>query len=77
MLALKLKSGFSERILLCGGIDYFEDGLTGLRANGGPSLGEEGAHCDRSKHFSLDRSKAEQVLGLELTPFQKTVEDSW
>ena len=75
--ALGLKPGVSERFLLCGGVDYYEDGIHGLRARGESSLGEEGEHCDRSKHFSLDRSKAEEVLKLEFTPFQKTVEDSW
>lgn len=72
-----LKKGVSERFLLCGGVDYFEDGLAGLRARGEKGLGERGAHVVQGKHFSIDRSKAENMLKLEFTPFQKTVEDSW
>ncbi|EXJ55909.1 hypothetical protein A1O7_08840 [Cladophialophora yegresii CBS 114405] len=75
--ALSLDQGINERFLLCGGVDYFEDGLAGLRARGEEGLGEEGAKVDRTKHFSLDRSKAEQVLGLQFTEFHKTVEDTW
>ena len=75
--SLALEKGVSERFLLCGGVDYFEDGLAGLRAKGEKGLGEEGAHCVPGKHFSIDRSKAEEILKLEFTPFQKTVEDSW
>ncbi|KAL6248166.1 hypothetical protein RBB50_004421 [Rhinocladiella similis] len=75
--ALTLDEGVSERFLLCGGVDYFEDGLAGLRARGEKGLGEEGAHCDRAKHFGLDRNKAEAVLKLRFSPFQKTVEDTW
>ena len=75
--ALKLPKGTSERFLLCGGVDYFEDGIQGLRARGEKGLGEEGARCDPSKHFSIDRSKAEKILNLEFIPFEKTVEDTW
>lgn len=75
--ALALDKGVSERFLLCGGVAYLEDGLAGLRARGEKGLGEEGAHCDRAKHFGLDRSTAERVLQLKFNPFQKTVEDSW
>ncbi|ETI21466.1 hypothetical protein G647_07813 [Cladophialophora carrionii CBS 160.54] len=75
--ALSLDNGINERFLLCGGVDYFEDGLAGLRAKGEKGLGDEGAKVDRTQHFSLDRSKAEQVLGLKFTNFQKTVEDTW
>jgi len=75
--ALGLEKGISERFLLCGGVDYFEDGLTGLRAKGERGLGEEGAHVVPGKHFGIDRSKAEEVLKLKFTPFEKTLEDSW
>lgn len=75
--ALVLEKGVSERFLLCGGVEYLEDGLTGLRARGEKGLGEEGAHCDRAKHFGLDRTTAEGVLKLKFEPFQKTIEDSW
>ncbi|KAJ9613773.1 hypothetical protein H2204_014660 [Knufia peltigerae] len=75
--ALVLDEGVSERFLLCGGVDYFEDGLAGLRARGEEGLGEEGAHCDRTKHFDLDRAKAEEMLKLQFVPFQETVEDTW
>lgn len=75
--ALSLLEGTSERFLLCGGVDYFEDGLTGLRQRGEKALGQEGAHCDRSKHFAIDRSKAERILKVEFIPFEKTVEDTW
>jgi nucleoside-diphosphate-sugar epimerase len=77
VLALGLVEGASGRFLLCGGIDYFEDGLGGLRDRGEKGLGEEGARVDRSKHFSLDRSKAEQELGLNFRSFTETIEDMW
>jgi nucleoside-diphosphate-sugar epimerase len=75
--ALMLPAGVSERFLLCGGVEYFEDGLVGLRATGEKGLGREGAKVDRTKHFSIDRSKAEETLGLEFRAFQVTVEDTW
>jgi nucleoside-diphosphate-sugar epimerase len=75
--ALALERGVGERFLLCGGVDYLEDGLTGLRDRGEKGLGEEGARCDRTKHFGLDRSDTEGLLSLTFNQFQKTVEDSW
>ena len=75
--ALSLPQGTSERFLLCCGVDNFEDGLAGLRASGEKGLGDEGAKIDRSKHFSLDRRKAEQTLKIHFIAFQKTVEDVW
>jgi len=75
--ALKLPPGTSERFPLCGGVDFFEDGLQGLRAKGEKGLGQEGARCDRSQYYSLDRSKAEKVLQLSFIPFTQTVEDTW
>jgi len=72
-----LPAGVSERFLLCGGVDYFEDGLAGLRNNGEKGLGEEGEKCDSSKHFGIDRSKAEEMLGLKFHAFRQTVEDTW
>lgn len=75
--SLTLEKDVSERFLLCGGVDYFEDGLAGLRAKGERGLGVEGAHCAPGKHFGIDRSKAEKLLNLEFTPFQQTVEDTW
>lgn len=75
--ALALERGIGERFLICGGVDYFEDGLSGLRGRGEKGLGGEGARCDRAKHFGLDSSNAEEVLKLKFNLFQKTVEDSW
>jgi nucleoside-diphosphate-sugar epimerase len=75
--SLSLEKGISDRFLLCGGVDYIEDGLAGLREKGEKGLGEEGARVDRTKHFSLDQTKAEQVLGLKFIGFQKTLEDTW
>jgi len=75
--ALKLPQGTSERFLLAGGVDYYEDGLQGLRARGEKGLGEPGARCDPRNHFAIDRSKAEKVLELKFMPFQQTVEDTW
>lgn len=75
--ALSLPKGTSERFLLCGGIDNFEDGLAGLRARGETGLGGEGEKIDRAKHYSLNSSKAEEMLKIHFTPFQKTVEDTW
>lgn len=74
---LGLKKGVSERILLCGGIDYYEDGLAGLRERGEKGLGEKGAVCDKAKHFSLDTSKMQALLGMEMIPIARTVEDTW
>lgn len=51
--ALQLPQGTSERFLLCGGVDYFEDGIQGLRARGEKGLGEVGPRCDPSKHFAF------------------------
>ena len=62
---------------MCAGIDYFEDGLAGLRAKGEKGLGEEGERVDRSQVYSVDRSKAETVLNIDFIPFPKTVEDTW
>ena len=75
--ALKLPQGTTDRFLLCGGVTYFEDGLTGLRAKREKGFGEEGRKCDPTKHFSLDVSKAEKILQVSFIPFQKTVEDVW
>lgn len=75
--ALSLPKGTSERFLLCAGVDNFEDGLAGLRASGEKGLGEEGEKVDRSKHFSLDRTKVEEMLKIDFIPFPKTVEDVW
>jgi nucleoside-diphosphate-sugar epimerase len=75
--SLQLEKGVSERFLLCGGVDYYEDGLAGLRARGEKGLGEEGAHVVPGKHFGMDRTKAEKMLRLQFTPFHKTVEDCW
>lgn len=72
-----LEPGVSERFLLCGGVDYYEDGLAGLRSRGEKGLGEEGAKCDRSTHFSLDSTKAQKMLGLKFLSFQTTTEDTW
>ena len=75
--ALALEKNVSERYILCGGVDYLEYGLGKLRARGENGLGEEGAHCDRTKQFGLDRSNAEGVLKMKFAPFEKTVEDTW
>ena len=75
--ALGLEKGVSERFLLCGGVEYYEDGLEGLRERGEKGLGEVGVKCDPSNHFGLDVSKAKEVLGIEFIPFQKMMEDTW
>ena len=75
--ALQLPQGTGERFLLCGGVDYFEDGIQGLRARGEKGLGEVGARCDTSKHFAIDSSKAEKTLEISFIPFERTVEDTW
>jgi nucleoside-diphosphate-sugar epimerase len=74
--AFRLEPGVSERFLMCGGTHYYEDGLAEWRGRGDKLLGEEGDHIDRSKHFSLDTTKARTVLGMEFTPFEKTVTDT-
>jgi nucleoside-diphosphate-sugar epimerase len=75
--ALQLPQGTSERFLLCGGVDYFEDGIQGLRTRGEKGLGEVGARCDTSKHFAIDSSKAEKLLEISFIPFERTIEDTW
>jgi nucleoside-diphosphate-sugar epimerase len=75
--ALPLPKGTSGRFLLCGAVAYYEDGLAGLREKGVQGLGEPGKKCDPSTHFAIDVSKAQEVLGIQFTPFQKTVEDVW
>lgn len=75
--ALGLSSGTSERFLLCQGLAYLEDGLTGLRKQGEEDLGEEGEKIDLKKHYTLDTRKAEETLGITWIPFTKTVEDTW
>lgn len=66
-----LPQAISERFLLSYRVACFEDGLQGLRARGEKGLGEEGERCDPSKHFAIDTSKAQRMLGLELVSFQK------
>lgn len=75
---IELPDDDNERVILSGGVAYYEDGLAGLRARGVEGLGETGALVNPDNHFSLDRSKQEDVLGLKETiPFQKTVEDTY
>lgn len=59
------------------GTDYFEDGLSGLRAKGEKGLGEEGKKINAADHFTLETTKAQKKLGIEFIPFQQTVEDTW
>jgi nucleoside-diphosphate-sugar epimerase len=75
--ALELPVGTSERFLLCSGINYFEDGLGGLRAKGTKGLGEPGEKCDPKNHFALDTSKARKMIGFNPIPIQQTIEDVW
>lgn len=75
---LDLPDDQDERVLLSGGVAYYEDGLKGLRAQGVQGLGETGATVNPDNHFSIDQSKQRDVLGLKETiPFQKTVEDTY
>ncbi|KAF2096466.1 NAD(P)-binding protein [Rhizodiscina lignyota] len=75
--ALSLPSGVSERFLLSQGVNYFEDGLAGLRAKGEKGLGEPGKKVNTADHFSLDTTQAREKLGIDFIPFQQTVEDTW
>ncbi|KAJ9653335.1 hypothetical protein H2198_007477 [Neophaeococcomyces mojaviensis] len=76
--SLSLPAGQVDRILLCGSVSYYEDGLKGLRAGGTQGLGEEGTRCDPKNHFVIDKSKMWDVLGMaETIPFEKTVEDTY
>jgi len=75
--ALALKKGVSERFTLCGGLAYFEDGVAGLRAAGEKGLGSEGERIDRTAWYTIDRTRAEEVLGLRFIGFEKTVGDTW
>jgi len=75
---IELPDDQNERVLLSGGVSYYEDGLKGLRPQGVQGLGEPGALVNPANHFSLDQSKQKAVLGLkEPIPFQKTVEDTY
>jgi len=75
--ALALKQGVSERFTLCGGIAYFEDGMAGLRAANEKGLGREGERIDRTAWYTIDRTRAEEVLGLTFINFDRTVGDTW
>ncbi|KIW10742.1 hypothetical protein PV08_10041 [Exophiala spinifera] len=76
--SLTLDPARNERILLCGGVDYFEDGLGRLRTQNISGLGDPGDKCDPSNHFDIDRTKMRDVLNLQETiPFEKTVEDTF
>lgn len=76
--SLKLNAGTSERILLCAGVDYYEDGMGRLRARGEQGLGELGRKCNVSDHFGIDRSKMESVLGMQdLISLDRTIEDTY
>ena len=75
--ALRLKKGVSERFTLCGGMAYFENGLEGLRAAGEQGLGREGDKIDLTAWYTIDRTRAEDVLGLKFIEFEETVADTW
>jgi nucleoside-diphosphate-sugar epimerase len=75
--ALDLPKGTSDRFLLCSGINYYEDGLAGLRAKGTKGLGEQGERCEPKNHFALDTSKARKVIGFDPIAIQQTIEDFW
>jgi nucleoside-diphosphate-sugar epimerase len=75
--ALALKKGVSERFTLCGGVANFEDGMKGLRDAGEKGLGSEGQRIDRTAWYSIDRTRAEEVLGLTFIQFEQTVGDTW
>ena len=75
--ALSLKKGVSERFTLCGGMAYFEDGLTGLRAAGEQGLGREGDKIEKTAWYTIDRTRAEDLLGLNFIKFENTVADTW
>lgn len=76
--SLELKSGDDQRILLCGGVNYFEDGLKLLRADIDSELGDTGAICDPANYFDIDRSKMRDLLGVtETIPFAQTVQDTY
>ena len=75
--ALALPKGTNERFLFCSGIDYFEDGLSKLRARGVKGLGEPGEKCDPKNHFSIDSSKAREMLNFDPILFPESTEDTW
>ncbi|QDS75224.1 hypothetical protein FKW77_000322 [Venturia effusa] len=75
--ALAVPAGRSERILLCAGPAYYEDGLTWLRKKGVEGLGDEGDKCDAETWFSIDVSNAEKMLEIEWRDFETCVEDVW
>ena len=73
--ALGLASGTSERFALFSSAEFFENGLTELRAQGAEGLGEEGAKIDTAKYFTIDASKAKKELGMDFIPFKQTMAD--
>lgn len=75
--ALSLGKGVSEHFALCGGMAYFEDRLTGLRAAGEQGLGREGDEIDKTGWYTVDRMRAEGVLDLNFIRFEETVADIW
>lgn len=75
--ALSLKKGVSERFTLCGGMAYSEDGLAGLCATGEQGLGSEGETIDTTAWYTIDRTRAEDVLGLKFIKFEDIVANTW
>ena len=75
--SLSLKNGVSERFTLCGGMAFLEDGLAVLRAAGEQRLGREGNNIDKTAWYTIDRTRAEDVLGLKFIRFDGTVSDTW
>lgn len=71
--ALSLRKGVSERCTLCGGMAYFENGLTSLRAAGEQGLGRVGEKIDPTTWYTIDRTRAEDVLGFCFIKFENTV----
>lgn len=78
LASLSLPAGHNDRVLLCGGVDYYEDGMGQLRSRDLKNLGEPGRRVNPEDHFRLDTSKMRDLLGLQQTvPFNKTVEDTY
>jgi hypothetical protein len=74
---LHLPQGTSERILLCAGAAYYEDGLVGLRKKSVKGLAEPGKNIDEKPWYKIGDEKARWLLGMEFRGFEECVEDVW
>jgi nucleoside-diphosphate-sugar epimerase len=75
--ALEIKEAGAQRFLVSGGAEFYEDGLGELRKRGEKQLAGEGPKAVISERFTLDTTKAREVLGLNFHTIEQTITDTW